>query len=131
MWPDFKTKMLIALMMLVLFGVAYCVVRFQDQRYDRFDDTSAAWCCLMHGVISRPRKYDGFDDTHFFVVSLAVWAQHDRFDDTRVVWCCLRRGQISKQNNMMDLTVLVLFGVAYCVASFQNKNHDRFDGVWC
>ena len=75
--------------------------------------------------------YDGFDDTHFFVVSLAVWAQHDRFDDTRVVWCCLRRGQISKQNNMMDLTVLVLFGVAYCVASFQNKNHDRFDGVWC
>ena len=73
-WSDFKTKNMIDLMILVLFGVAYCVVQFQDQKYERFDDTSVAWCCLLHGLSSRPRKYDGFDDTRFFVVLLAVWS---------------------------------------------------------
>ena len=113
---------MIDLMILVLFGVAYCVVQFQDQKYERFDDTSVAWCCLLHGLSSRPRKYDGFDDTCFFLwfyllygLISATLATSDRFDDTYWLVLLLLRGQISMHKCMTDVMILVLFGVEYCV----------------
>ena len=46
---------------------------------------------------------------------LACWGQpgqkHDRFDDASVVW----HGLISRSTNMIDLMMLVLSCVAYCM----------------
>ena len=48
-------KNMIDLVILVLFGVAYCMARFQNQKHDRFDDTSVVWRCLLCGPIPRPK----------------------------------------------------------------------------